>query len=164
MPQFPTEPPGERSGESAGRSPGQLTATADSRALRGLAAALEPCIGQVYFSPVAHAAYAALGFGPSAAAFNGVAMPDGPAYFTSRGSLLGQVAPSVVAAAFAVFNPEAVMPSVAFGWTLTDAPTIRAARRDDGVTQLRNLAGPVPDALVSRTADLLAAGLTAASR
>ena len=34
-----------------------------------------------------------------------VAMPDGPAYFTSRGSLLGQVEPHVVAAAFGVFKP-----------------------------------------------------------
>ena len=37
---------------------------------------------------------------------NGVALPDGPAYFTSRGSVMGQVPGELVAAAFAVFNPE----------------------------------------------------------
>ena len=41
-----------------------------------------------------------------------MALPDGPAYFTSRGSILGQVPGEVVAATFGVFNPEAVVPSV----------------------------------------------------
>src|SRR5262249_50795551 len=76
---------------------------------------IEPLIGQVYFSPECHAAYAALGFAPSPAVSNGVALPDGPAYFTSRGSLMGHVPGEVVAAAFGVFNPAAVVPSVAFG-------------------------------------------------
>jgi hypothetical protein len=59
-----------------------------------------------------------------------VPAPDGPAYFTSRGSVLGQVPGTVVAAAFGVFNPEVVVPAVAFGWTKTDAATIcQAARR-----------------------------------
>ena len=75
--------------------------------------ALEPVAGQVYFSPECHAAYAELGFSPSPATTKaGVALPDGPAYFTSRGSLLGQVPGEVVAAAFGVFNPDAVVPSV----------------------------------------------------
>ena len=50
-----------------------------------------------------------------------MALPDGPAYFTSRGSALGQVPGELVAAAFGVFNVEVVVPAVTFGWTLTDA-------------------------------------------
>ena len=101
---------------------------------RALAAALEPVTGQVYFSPECHANYVALGFADSRGQANGVALPDGPAYFTSRGSLMGQVPGELVAAAFAVFNPETVVPSVSLGWTLTDAATICAAR-DDGATR-----------------------------
>lgn len=114
---------------------------------RALAANLEPCIGQVYFSPEAHAAYEAIGFGPSPGSADGVAMPDGPAYFTSRGSLMGQVAPQVVAAAFAVFNPAIVEPCVQYGWSLTDAPAIFIARRGGAVAQLRRVLGENPDGL-----------------
>lgn len=70
-----------------------------------LAGAIEPFTAQVYFAPEAHAAYEALGFNGSRGDFNGVAAPDGPAYFTSRGSVMGQVPGQVVAAAFGVFNP-----------------------------------------------------------
>jgi hypothetical protein len=124
-----------------------------SRRARTLAAHLEPCIGQVYFAPECHTAYEQLGFAPSPAELNGVAMPDGPAYFTSRGSLMGQVAPHVVAAAFAVFNPDAVVPSVRHGWTLTDAATIFAARRTGAVAQLRRIVGESPQGL-ERAGDL----------
>ena len=121
---------------------------------RSLAAHLEPCIGQVYFAPEAHSNYAAFGFGPSPGEVNGVAMPDGPAYFTSRGSLMGQVAPHVVAAAFAVFNPVAVVPSVTYGWSLTDAAAIFAARRQGATDQLRRIVGPAPDGLERASAIL----------
>ncbi len=114
-------------------------------ASRALSGALEPVIGQVYFSPECHTNYTALGFAPSARVMNGVALPDGPAYFTSRGSLLGQVSGRLVASAFGVFNPEAVIASVAFGWTKTDAATIREARHDGAVAHLRRLLGPEPD-------------------
>ncbi len=127
--------------------------TLSSRARR-LASALEPCIGQVYFAPECHENYVALGFAPSPAQLNGVAMPDGPAYFTSRGSLMGQVAPHVVAAAFAVFNPLAVVPSVQYGWSITDAPTIFAARRRGAVAQLVRTVGEAPTGL-ARTVELL---------
>ena len=96
----------------------------DGRAItpaRRLAAALEPVVGQVYFSPECHAAYVALGFGPSPGKAGQVALPDGAAYFTSRGSVMGQVPGELVAAAFAVFNPAVVVPAVTYGWTLTDA-------------------------------------------
>ena len=116
------------------------------RRSRSLAAHLEPVIGQVFFSPECHAAYEELGFGPSPGSFgNGVAAPDGPAYFTSRGSLLGQVEPEVVASAFGVFKPAVVVPGVAYGWTLTDARTIFAARRAGAVAQLERVCGPAGD-------------------
>jgi hypothetical protein len=101
----------------------------------------------VYFSPECHANYVALGFAPSAAKADGVALPDGPAYFTSRGSVMGQVAGEVVAAAFGVFSPAAVVPSVRYGWTLTDAATICAARDQGTIAQLLRILGPSPDAM-----------------
>jgi len=121
---------------------------------RALAAALEPVVGQVYFSPECHANYEALGFAPSRGEANGVALPDGPAYFTSRGSLMGQVPGELVAAAFAVFNPQAVVPSVSFGWTLTDAATICAARDAGATAQLERVLGASPDG-ASRARELL---------
>jgi hypothetical protein len=122
---------------------------------RALAAALEPFAGQVYFSPECHAAYEALGFSPSPGRTAGaVALPDGPAYFTSRGSVLGQVPGEVVAAAFGVFDPGAVVPAVAYGWSLTDAVTIEAARTDGAVAQLRRALGPAPDG-ADRAVELL---------
>ena len=114
---------------------------------RALAAALEPFTGQVYFSPECHAAYAALGFSPSPGSMGDVALPDGPAYFCSRGSVMGQVPGEVVAAAFGVFNPQAVVPAVTYGWTLTDAPTIEAARTEGAVAQLQRALGDEPDGL-----------------
>jgi hypothetical protein len=118
--------------------------------------ALEPVAGQVYFSPECHAAYAALGFSPSPGTLGGgVQLPDGPAYFTSRGSVMGQVPGEVVAAAFAVFNPDAVVPSVEFGWARVDAPTICAARTTGAVAQLVRVLGAEPEGL-DRAAGLLA--------
>ena len=114
---------------------------------RRLASALEPIAAQVYFSPECHAAYAELGFGPSPGEANGVALPDGPAYFTSRGSVMGQVHGSVVAAAFAVFNPAVVVPAVAHGWTLTDATTIAAAHDEGTIAQLCRILGDEPAGL-----------------
>jgi hypothetical protein len=83
---------------------------------RALAGAIEPFAGQVYFSPECHERYVALGFGASAGRFGNVAAPDGPAYFCSRGSVMGQVPGEVVAAAFAVFNPAVVLSFLNLGW------------------------------------------------
>lgn len=124
------------------------------RKSRTLAAALEPVIGQVFFSPECHAAYAKLGFAPSPGQTGLVHLPDGPAYFTSRGSLLGQVRPGVVAAAFGVFKPEVVTAGVTLGWSLTDAPTIFEARWMGAVAQLERVVGPADDH-VARAAVLL---------
>lgn len=122
--------------------------------LRALATAIEPFAGQVYFAPECHRAYAALGFGPSPVTHDRVEMPDGPAYFCSRGSALGQVPGEVIAATFAVFNPAVVVPAVTHGWTLTDAKTIGAARTDGAVSQLRRVLGDDPDRL-DRAVELL---------
>ena len=117
------------------------------RRARGLAAALEPVAGQVYFAPECHEEYARLGFDPSARTTKGVAMPDGVAYFTSRGSILGQVPGDVVAATFAVFNPATVVPAVALGWTRTDATTIGAARTRGATAHLTRVLGHDPAGL-----------------
>lgn len=122
---------------------------------RILAGVLEPFAGQVYFSPECHEGYARLGFSGSPAEHAGVAMPDGPAYFTSRGSILGQVPGELVASAFAVFNPAVVVPAVTFGFTRTDAATICQARTDGAVGQLTRILGEQPDGL-ERATELLA--------
>ncbi|HEY5336541.1 MAG TPA: hypothetical protein VIJ71_11065 [Mycobacteriales bacterium] len=126
-----------------------------ARRTRRLAAAIEPFAGQVYFSPECHAEYEALGFAPSPATNGqGMALPDGPAYFTSRGSILGQVPGTVVAAAFAVFNPDVVTAGVTAGWTRTDAPTIAAARDRGAIAQLTRILGAEPDG-IGRAVELL---------
>jgi hypothetical protein len=127
----------------------------ESKSARQLGSVLEPVTGQVYFSPECHANYVALGFAPSNGLFNGVAAPDGPAYFTSRGSVMGQVPGTVVAATFGVFNPEAVVPAVTLGWTKTDAATICQARDDGAIAQLERILGPEPEG-VERANELLA--------
>jgi hypothetical protein len=122
---------------------------------RRLAAAIEPFAGQVYFSPECHAAYEVLGFAPSPSTGDRtLALPDGPAYFTSRGSILGQVPGTVVAAAFAVFNPAVVVAGVSAGWGLTDAATIAAARDRGAVGQLARVLGEHPDG-IERAVELL---------
>jgi len=132
-----------------------LTDDVVSDRARRLANALEPVVGQVYFSPECHKEYESLGFSPSPAEVDGVAMPDGPAYFTSRGSVMGQVPGELVAAAFAVFNPEIVLPCVQMGWSLTDAPTICAARDRGGIAQLVRILGEKPEG-IDRANELMA--------
>jgi hypothetical protein len=123
---------------------------------RWLARLIEPLVGQVYFSPECHARYAGLGFdGSPGTTSGGVALPDGPAYFTSRGSALGQAPGELVAAAFGVFNTEVVVPSVTFGWGLTDATTIAEARLLGAIEQLERILGPAPEG-IARANELLA--------
>lgn len=121
---------------------------------RDLAAALEPFAGQVYFSAECHRNYSTLGFAASPAKMGDVELPDGPAYFCSRGSVMGQVPGEVVSAAFGVFNPAVVVPAVAYGWTLTDAATVERARTAGAVAQLRRILGADPEDL-TRALDLL---------
>lgn len=126
---------------------------------RRLAAALEPVVGQVYFAPECHERYVALGFDPSTRRAGEVQLPDGPAYFASRGSLLGQVPGEVIAAAFGVFSPAVVVPAVRLAWTRTDAETIRRARAEGAVAHLRRLLGDRPEG-VERAHELLARATT----
>ncbi len=119
---------------------------------RSLGGAIEPLAGQVYFAPECHSAYEALGFGPSPGQSRGVALPDGPAYFCSRGSVMGQVRGEVVAAAFGVFNPAVVVPAVTHGWSMTDAPTICEARTKGATAQLARILGERPDGIERATA------------
>lgn len=132
------------------------TATAADRdKARAIAKVIEPVVGQVYFAPECHDRYAALGFSPSpGSSKDGVAFPDGAAYFTSRGSALGQAPGELVAAAFGVFNPEVVIPAVSHGWTLTDAATIADERLLGAVEQLRRLLGDAPPG-IERANELL---------
>ena len=123
---------------------------------RGLAAVIEPIAGQVYFSPECHRAYEGLGFSPSpsvgvVAGEGKVAMPDGVAYFCSRGSVLGQVPGEVVAAAFGVFNPAVVVPLVAKGRVLASAEDLCAARTEGAVGQLVRVLGEEPEGLARAT-------------
>lgn len=119
---------------------------------RALSKAIEAFAGQVYFAPECHRGYVALGFGASPGTSGGVELPDGPAYFCSRGSALGQASGQVIAATFGVFNPAVVVPAVDYGWTLTDAPAIRAARTDGSAAQLRRVLGDAPEGLDRATA------------
>jgi len=129
--------------------------TTDPHPARRLAMVLEPVAGQVYFARECHEGYEKLGFAGSPGDINGVPLPDGPAYMCSRGSILGQVPGELVAAAFAVFNPAAVVPAVDYGWGLTDAATIGAARTEGATGQLTRLLGDEPDGL-ARATELLA--------
>lgn len=151
-----------------------MTTNPDGAIARRLSGVLEPVIGQVYFAPECHAAYEALGFDPSPGELYGVARPDGAAYFTSRGSLLGQVPGEVVAAAFGVFRRDIVVPAVTYGWSLTSAAVIREARDQGALAQLERILGRSAEGLdaaseqLRRAADAvrtegrpLTAGLTA---
>jgi hypothetical protein len=72
---------------------------------------------------------------------------------------MGQVPGTVVAAAFAVFNPEVVVPCVELGWSRTDAATICAARDDGAIAQLRRLLGDAPSG-IERVNEALARGVS----
>ena len=137
----------------------------ESARSRALAAALEPVVGSVYFAPEAHEAYAALGFGPSPGRVEGdawaeshwgrVRLPDGIAYFASRGGILGQVRGNVVAAAFGVFNPAVVVAAIERASTIAEADAVVAARTRGAVAQLVRILGPEPEG-IERVTELLA--------
>ncbi|WP_063920317.1 SCO6745 family protein [Nocardia violaceofusca] len=133
---------------------GSVDTESVARRAQALRAAIEPFAGQVYFAPECHAAYERLGFAPGGVLGN-VRTPDAAAYFTSRGAAMGQVAGSVLAAAFAVFEPGVVMAGVEYGWRLADAATISEARTTGAIASLERVLGPRP-AGIERVAALLA--------
>jgi hypothetical protein len=118
---------------------------------------VEPIAGQAQFSPECHANYETLGFAASPGMVGRTHIPDRAGHFTSRGSVMGQVPGTVVAAAFAVFNPDEVVPLVEAAWQRTDAATVWAAREAGAVAQLRRVLGPDPDGAVEVADRLLAA-------
>lgn len=132
-----------------------------SERARRLRNAVEPLAAGIYFAPEAHEAYAALGFSPSQASNDGVQMPDGVAYFASRGACLGQVHGDVIAAAFGVFNPATVIPLVEQAWNVTDAASILQARLDGARGSLARMLGDQPLG-AERATELLARGAAAA--
>ena len=105
---------------------------------RLIARLIEPLTGQVYFAPECHERYQALGF-------------NGSPYTTGTGWPCPTGRPTSRAAArrsarrpgswsrppSACSTPEAVVPAVTFGWTLTDAATIAAARLEGAVAPAR---------------------------
>ena len=106
---------------------------------RRLASVLEPIAGQAQFSREAHQNYVRLGFDPSPASVGQTPLPDRASFFTGRGSVLGQVPGTLIAAAFAVFNPEVVVPLVEKGWTLTNAAEMWQARENGAVASLQRM-------------------------
>jgi hypothetical protein len=110
---------------------------------------IEPLASSVYFVPEVHANYEKLGL----AAF-------GPGYFCSRSACLGQPPGAVVAATFAVFNPDIVIPAVEEGWSKTDSATLLAARLDGQRAALGRLlgdlaAGPDNERRMARATELM---------
>lgn len=129
-----------------------MTSAAHQRA-RTFRDVLEPVVGGVFFSPECHANYEALGFQPSPMTSDGVALPDGVAYFGSRGASMGRVAGEVVAAAFAVFNPAAVVPAIDMAWATSSPEELVEARVSGAVAQLRRILGDPSE--VREVADVL---------
>ena len=128
------DPEGGEKSSPAGRLPGRrrsatlpamITDEDLSARARALGAAIEPFTGQVYFSPECHRAYEALGFSPEPGGDGrgGDARRRRPTS-AAAARCWGRCPGEVVAAAFGVFNPAVVVPSVAMGWAL-------ASRRDD---------------------------------
>ncbi|HEX7167122.1 MAG TPA: hypothetical protein VF230_09085, partial [Acidimicrobiales bacterium] len=118
---------------------------------------IEPIASSVYFLPECQEGYQALGLDDY-----------GSGYFTSRGACMGRAPGTVVAAAFAVFNPAIVLPAVEKGWSLTTPEQIIEARLDGARRGLRRLIGEVGEpgeADLSRAASIMwrAAEATAAS-
>jgi hypothetical protein len=122
-----------------------------SRRLRDL---VEPIAANVYFAEEAQKNYADLGLN----------YPQG--YFASRGACMGQVPGHVIASAFGVFYPPMVTQFVDEAWSMTNAPTILAARERGALAALQRILGPTPDGAERATELLrtLAAACTNAGR
>ncbi|MDA3038104.1 MAG: hypothetical protein O3C27_01010, partial [Actinomycetota bacterium] len=98
------------------------------RLVRRLRDLVEPLAASVYFAPEVHAAFEAIGFGPSSGESNGVRGPNTVAYVTSRGACLGQVSGHVITAAFGVFSPAVIVPAAEQGWAIAGRDAVLAAR------------------------------------
>jgi hypothetical protein len=110
---------------------------------RDLRNVCEPIGANVYFAPEAHRRYTALGL-------NGAS-----GYFCSRGASLGRPSGMVVTAAFGVFSPAVVVPSVDAGWAVTEPSPLLKARYDGATESLRRLLGAPDEKQVLRAVELL---------
>jgi hypothetical protein len=104
-----------------------MTTTRTARRLRDLA---EPIASMVYFVPEAHDGYKALGLDDF-----------GSGYFGSRGACLGKPSAEVVTAAFGVFNPAIVKPSVEKAWAATTPEALLEAREKGATAALHRMIG-----------------------
>src|SRR5687767_1514627 len=111
----------------------------------------EPIGANVYFAPEAQQRYTALG------------LDYMNSYFCSRGASLGKPPGLVVAAAFGVFNPDAVAIAVDTGWSKTTPEALLEARYEGAVASLRRLIGEPDPAQVKRAVELLLRGLAVAT-
>ncbi|MFT7648962.1 MAG: hypothetical protein ACI8Y4_003717 [Candidatus Poriferisodalaceae bacterium] len=120
----------------------------------------ERIAASVYFAPEVHDAFEALGFGGSGGEFNGVAGPNSEAYFSSRGACMGAVTGNVVAAAFGVFNPAVVAPTVEAAWKIASPEQLLEARmRGQSAFLTRALTSNISD--IARATELLKRGADA---
>lgn len=125
--------------------------------VRVLAAVLEPVVASVYFSPEAHEALHALGFGPTGGLVTGdewgerhwgaCLMPDYTAYISGRGAHMGHPSGPVVAATFGVFKPEMVIEMWNAGRAIASPEATRAARDSGAIAQLERLLGERPEGI-----------------
>jgi hypothetical protein len=117
---------------------------------RRLGQLVEPIAANIYFAPEAQTLYKEIGLN----------YPQG--YFASRGAALGQVSGQVVAATFAVFNPDLVIPMVTQAWALTDSATMLDARLRGATASLEKLLGDLAtEAQISRATEILKRGAAA---
>ena len=131
---------------------------------RALSAVLEPVVASVYFSPEAHEALHALGFGPSSGQVTGnewgekhwgtCLMPDYTAYISGRGAHMGNPSGEVVAAAFGIFQPAMVIAMWKEGRKIASPEATRAAREAGAIAQLERILGQSPVG-IDRANDLL---------
>jgi hypothetical protein len=98
-----------------------------ARRLRDLA---EPIASCVYFVPEVHDGYKALGLDDF-----------GSGYFGSRGACLGRPSAEVITAAFGVFNPAIVKPSVEKAWATTTPQALLDAREQGVTAALKRMIG-----------------------
>jgi len=116
---------------------------------------VEPIAASIYFVPEVHRAYQDIGFGGPSRVVGTMEYPNMVAYFTSRGACLGpNISGHLVAAAFGVFKRPMVVGAVAEGWTITDQPTVLAARELGAASSLRRMLGDSPEGLAFATAVL----------
>ncbi len=130
------------------------------RTVRRFRDLLEPLAACVYFAPEVHEAFQAVGFGPPNRGPGAITGPNGEAYFTSRGACMGDVAGEVVAAAFGVFDPAVVVPSVTAGRAIAERDAVLSAR-ESGTVAFLERAVEVPAADAARLTELLERGVAA---